>query len=53
MRHALRCLDGEQGLAALAQDCGFADEAHLTRAVSHLTGRPPGRWRRAKVNSVQ
>lgn len=53
VRHALRRLDGEAGLAALAQDCGFADQAHLTRAVSHLTGRPPGRWRRAGVNSVQ
>lgn len=53
LRHALRRLDGEQGLAALAQDCGFADQAHLTRAVSRLTGRPPGRWRRARVNSVQ
>lgn len=53
IRQALRCLDGEQGLAALAQECGFADQAHLTRAVSQLTGRSPGRWRRPKVNSVQ
>jgi AraC-like DNA-binding protein len=52
VRQALRSLGGgKDGLAALAQDCGFADQAHLTRAVSHLTGRPPGRWRR--VNSVQ
>lgn len=52
VRQALRSLGGgKDGLAALALDCGFADQAHLTRAVSHLTGRPPGRWRR--VNSVQ
>jgi AraC-like DNA-binding protein len=54
VRHALRCLgSGAPGLAALALDCGFADQAHLTRAVSSLTGRPPGRWRGRQVNSVQ
>ena len=44
---------GEQGLAGIAQDCGFADQAHLTRTIARLTGRTPGRWRRAQVNSVQ
>jgi AraC-like DNA-binding protein len=43
---------GGQGLAAIAQDCGFADQAHLTRTLSRLTGRSPGRWR-AEVKSVQ
>lgn len=38
------------GLADLATDCGFADQAHMTRAVTALTGRPPGAWR---VKSVQ
>jgi AraC-like DNA-binding protein len=38
------------GLADLAMDCGFADQAHMTRAVTALTGRPPGAWR---VKSVQ
>jgi len=34
-------------LAAIAADCGFADQPHLTRAVHWLTGRPPGHWRRS------
>jgi AraC-like DNA-binding protein len=50
-RFALRSLGDCAGLAALAQECGFADQAHLTRTVSHLTDRSPGHWRR--VNSVQ
>jgi AraC-like DNA-binding protein len=41
--------DGGQGLAAIAQDCGFADQPHLTRTLSSMTGRTPGQW----VKSVQ
>ena len=36
---------GGGSLAAIAADAGFADQAHMTRAVSSLTGRPPGAWR--------
>lgn len=43
---------GAQPLAALAQDSGFADQAHMTRAVVQLTGAPPRRWR-PQVKSVQ
>ena len=32
-------------LAAIAAALGFADQAHMTRAVAALTGAPPGRWR--------
>jgi AraC-like DNA-binding protein len=32
-------------LAAIAADAGFADQAHMTRSVATLTGRPAGRWR--------
>lgn len=54
VRRALALLQaGEQGLAGIALDCGFADQAHLTRAFSRLTGRPPGRWRQQEVKSVQ
>lgn len=35
-------------LAALAQDCGFADQAHMSRAVRTATGRSPSAWRRFK-----
>lgn len=34
-------------LAAIAADAGFCDQAHMTRAVTALTGRPPGAWRAA------
>lgn len=32
--------------AAVAQQLGYADQAHMTRAVTMLTGLTPGRWRR-------
>ncbi|WP_431103986.1 helix-turn-helix domain-containing protein [Roseateles noduli] len=42
---ALRRLPGWQGsMAALAAETGFADQAHLTRAIVALTGRTPTRW---------
>lgn len=37
----------DQPLAGIAVDAGFADQAHMTRAVRQLTGHTPGRWRRA------
>lgn len=35
-------------LAAIAHDRGFADQAHLSRAVRALTGFSPSHWRRVK-----
>jgi AraC-like DNA-binding protein len=32
-------------LSKAAADFGFADQAHMTRAIKALTGTPPGRWR--------
>jgi AraC-like DNA-binding protein len=32
-------------LCDVAQDCGFADQAHMTRAVRALTALPPGQLR--------
>lgn len=42
-------------LAAIAHDRGFADQAHLSRAVRALTGASPREWRQGPqlVNSVQ
>ncbi len=34
-----------QSFAELACDFGFADQAHMTRSVTELTGLSPGRWR--------
>jgi len=46
-RRALRRLGETIPLAALAAETGFADQAHLTRAITALTGRTPGAWRRS------
>jgi len=40
-----RVLLGRQALAEVATDTGFADQAHMTRGICRLTGRPPGAWR--------
>lgn len=40
-----RVVLGRQPLAEVATDTGFADQAHMTRGICRLTGRPPGAWR--------
>lgn len=46
-RRAIRALgDLADSLAAIAADCGFADQAHMTRSIAAMTGLPPGRLRR-------
>jgi AraC-like DNA-binding protein len=50
-RAAWRALvDGQAPLAAVAADAGFADQAHMTRAVGALTGRTPAQWRKPRSN---
>ena len=39
--------DGPMPLATVAARTGFADQAHMSRAVRALTGSPPGHWRRS------
>ena len=34
-----------QSFAQLAFDLGFADQAHMTRSLTEITGLPPGKWR--------
>jgi AraC-like DNA-binding protein len=34
-----------ESLSAIATDSGFSDQAHMTRAISEITGNPPSRWR--------
>jgi AraC-like DNA-binding protein len=46
-----RIVSSGEPLALIAADCGFADQAHMTRSVGILTGRSPGQWR--AVTSVQ
>jgi AraC-like DNA-binding protein len=38
---------GAAPLAAIAADTGFADQAHMSRAVRLVTGLPPGAWRKS------
>lgn len=40
-----RLAEGEQDLARLAAELGFADHAHLTRVVGREAGSPPSRLR--------
>lgn len=35
----------DRPLAIIAADCGFSDQAHMTRSITRLTGRPPVTWR--------
>jgi len=47
-RRAMEMIDQDgPGLAAVAADCGYADQSHLNRAIVELTGQPPGAWRRS------
>jgi AraC-like DNA-binding protein len=32
-------------LSTIAVDCGFSDQAHMSRAISQITGCPPSHWR--------
>jgi AraC-like DNA-binding protein len=41
----VRISGGSEPLAVIAHDLGFADQAHMTRAVKWLTGSSPGEWR--------
>ena len=50
-RRAWRALvHGVQPLCVVAQESGFADQAHMTRSVIALTGRSPSLWRRLGSN---
>jgi len=47
-RNAFRMITGSgQSFAAVAATTGFADQAHMSRAIRALTGAPPGSWRRS------
>jgi AraC-like DNA-binding protein len=44
---------GGLSLAGIAAGTGFADQAHMTRAIRALTGRPPGHWLRSNWFKTQ
>jgi AraC-like DNA-binding protein len=41
------------GLADLAADAGYADQAHLTREFSSLAGLSPTRWIAEEIGYIQ
>jgi AraC-like DNA-binding protein len=47
-----RIVSSDEPLAQIAVECGFADQAHMTRAVGRLTGRSPSRWRLRKNGHI-
>ncbi|MCB0896417.1 MAG: helix-turn-helix transcriptional regulator [Nocardioides sp.] len=48
-----RALVGRAPLADVAQRCGYADQAHLTREWRALAGCPPSTWLREEFPFVQ
>jgi len=48
----LRIVGTRDALAAIALELGFADQAHMTRAVGWLTRASPGQWRIASAGSA-
>ena len=43
-------LETNAPLAQIALDCGFADQAHLSRSFLRFTGERPASWRRARAS---
>jgi AraC-like DNA-binding protein len=43
---------GNEPLSSVALDWGFCDQAHMTRTVHAITGKPPGVWRK-QVKCIQ
>jgi AraC family transcriptional regulator len=41
-------LQTDDGLDALAEECGFADGSHMSRLFLRYTGQRPGKYRRAR-----
>ncbi|RKP50543.1 helix-turn-helix domain-containing protein [Trinickia fusca] len=44
VKHSL--LSKSEPIADIAHQCGFADQAHLTRVFTSMIGTPPAAWRR-------
>ncbi|WP_325063325.1 AraC family transcriptional regulator [Halovulum marinum] len=48
-----RMQDPAASLKAIAADCGFADQAHLSRAFKARFGQPPRAWRLRRAASAE
>lgn len=51
--HAAMTRPARSGLAQIAIECGYADQAHLTREWRDLAGQTPSAWMAAELPSVQ
>jgi AraC-like DNA-binding protein len=47
-----QAVGGSEPLSSVALDCGFCDQAHMTRTIRAVTGQPPGVWRK-QVKYIQ
>jgi AraC-like DNA-binding protein len=45
-------VSGNEPLSSVALNSGFCDQAHMTRTVHAITGKPPGVWRQ-QVKCIQ
>jgi AraC-like DNA-binding protein len=45
-------VEGDEPIAQIAIACGFADQAHFSRAFARRMGSPPGVWRRLQRGAV-
>jgi AraC family transcriptional regulator len=45
-------LESNAPLAQIAVECGFADQAHLSRLFLQFTGERPASWRRARASGA-
>lgn len=51
---ASRVMSGRRfGLAAVAAECGYADQGHLSREFAALAGCAPGRWAAEEFRNIQ
>jgi len=49
-RAKLMMTSTREGLAYIAQACGFADHSHFTRSFRRIVGMNPGHWRRTLIH---
>ncbi len=49
-RAKILLLNSEAPVSDVARDCGFSDQAHLTRVFASVLGAPPAAWRRQNRN---
>lgn len=47
--HARTRLEGGESIADVAVECGYADQAHLTREFAAITGHPPKEFLRVRA----